>query len=302
MSSSQPTAIRSPAPALTTFTIPFNRFAPFGYRKFVAVGNRATAIRLSSGKVLLLNPIPLSTPVRQKLNSLGGVHFIAADLGHHLSVSEYVSAWPEAKTIGVPGLEKKRRDVKWDWIYGGEEELRERPEDVFGWDSEVESVLFEGFITRAVAWLHRPSGTLIVSDLLMNLPATEVSRRDFFLGRHVISHTDTPRKQYHPSSAAQGVLSKEFAKRAHARSVWLKRLIYYIASVDYALMRQDVKKVAEWNVVRVIPCHGDVIESRANEAWIDTHRWFLEGSARPGLLRRLAHAPFLKAVRWFFLT
>jgi hypothetical protein len=157
--------IRSINPTLTTFTIPFNRFAPFGYRNFVAVGNRATAILLSSGHILLLNPIALS---------LGGVHFIAADLGHHLSVSEYVSAWPDARTIGVQGLEKKRSDVRWDWVYGGDGELGERPEEVFGWEGEVESVLFEGFITRAVAWLHKDSETLVVSDLLMNLPAREV--------------------------------------------------------------------------------------------------------------------------------
>lgn len=172
-----PTAIiREVAPGLTTFTIPFNRFAPFGYRNLVAVGNRATAINLSSGEILLLSPIPLTPAVRQKLESLGGVHFIAADLGHHLSVHEYVAAWPAAKTIGVPDLQKKRNDVRWDWIYGGDEELGEKAEEVFGWEDEVESVFFEGFITRAVAWWHVPTKTLVVSDLLMNLPCTEVRR------------------------------------------------------------------------------------------------------------------------------
>ena len=98
------------------------------------------------------------------------------------------------------------------------------------------------------------------------------------------------------------MLSREFAKRAHPRSVWFKRLIYYIASVDYALMRRDVKRVAEWDVGRIIPCHGDVIESRGDEAWLVTHWWFLEGNARPSVFRRFVHAPFLKAMRWFFLT
>jgi hypothetical protein len=109
-------------------------------------------------------------------------------------------------------------------------------------------------------------------------------------------------KQYATSSAEQGILSREFAKRAHTRSVWFKRLMYWIASVDHTLMRRDVKKVAEWDVQRVIPCHGDVIEHGGKEAWIETHQWFIEGDLRPDFFRRLMHAPFLKVVRWFFLT
>ncbi|CAO2657092.1 Nn.00g058950.m01.CDS01 [Neocucurbitaria sp. VM-36] len=219
------TVIRDITPNITTFTIPFNRFAPFGYREFVAVGNRATAIRLHDNRVLLLNPVPLETSIRAKLTSLGGVHFIACDLGHHLSVSDYVKVWPDAKTIGVPSLGRKRKDVRWaflcgDWSTGG-------PEDEYGFTQDIETVTFEGFITYAVAWYHKPSKTLVQSDLMMNLPCTE---------------------QYRPSSAAQGILSREFAKRAHPRSVWFKRLIYYVAVVDYALMRRDAKRVAEWDI------------------------------------------------------
>ena len=63
---------------ITTFTTPFYRFAPFGYRKFCAVGNRATAIRLNNGKVLLLNPIQLDKQIEEKLTSLGGVDYIVS--------------------------------------------------------------------------------------------------------------------------------------------------------------------------------------------------------------------------------
>lgn len=167
------TIIRDISPEITTFSVPFNRFAPFGYRNFVAVGNRSAAIRLHNNLVLLLNPVPLEPKIRTTLTALGGVHFIAADLGHHLSVKEYLDVWPDAKTIGVPGLENKRKDVKWnyicgDWRNGG-------PEDEFGFADDFETVMFEGFITNCVAWYHKPSKTMIQSDLLMNLPCTEVS-------------------------------------------------------------------------------------------------------------------------------
>lgn len=79
-------------------------------------------------------------------------------------------------------------------------------------------------------------------------------------------------------------------------------MIYYIASVDYALMRRDVKRVAEWDIERIVPCHGDVIERGGKEAWNETHRWFLEGDKRPGFFRRAVHAPFMKVMRWVFLA
>lgn len=168
------TVIRDVSPEITTFSVPFNRFAPFGFRKFVAVGNRATTIRLRDGRILLLNPVPLELTVQATLIALGGVHFIACDLGHHLSVKSYLDAWPGAKAIGVPGLEKKRKDVKWDFICG--DWTRRSPEDEFGFADDVETVMFEGFITYCVAWYHKPTKTLIQSDLMMNLPCTEVCR------------------------------------------------------------------------------------------------------------------------------
>lgn len=273
------TVIRDLSPSITTFTTPFNRFAPFGYRKFVAVGNRATAIRLTNSKILLLNPIKLEPTIHEKLTQLGGVHYIACDLGHHLYVAEYVSQWPEAKTIGVTGLQRKRKDVKWDFIYS---DARNSPETHFPFpEGEIETVLFEGFITRAVAWYHIPTQTLIVSDLLMNLPAKE---------------------QYLPrTSADQGPGSREFAKRAHPGSVWFRRLIYYVAAVDYSLVRRDCKRVAEWHIRRIVPCHGEVIDGDGNEAWRLVYQWFLDGSPHSGGVLWTFKEPFMRVMRWFFL-
>ncbi|UPX19874.1 uncharacterized protein EKO05_0010125 [Ascochyta rabiei] len=165
-------SVRSISPNITTFTTRFNRFAPLGYRKFIAVGNRATAIHLHDGRILLLNPIQLEPLIREKLDQLGGVHLIASDLGHHMYIQEYLKVWPSAKAIGVPGLEGKRTDIQWDWIYG---DSMMKPEKEFGFTQDVETVLFEGFITYCVAWYHKPTKTLIQSDLMMNLPCTEVA-------------------------------------------------------------------------------------------------------------------------------
>lgn len=112
--------------------------------------------------------------------------------------------------------------------------------------------------------------------------------------------TLTECQQYHPSSSDQGPFSREFAKRAHSRSIWAKRLVYHIATVDYTLMRRDAKKVAEWQMDRVIPCHGDVLESGGNEAWSSVYEWFLKGTAKPSVMKRLMN-PIMKVARRVFL-
>jgi hypothetical protein len=76
--------------------------------------------------------------------------------------------------------------------------------------------------------------------------------------------------------------------------------MYYIATVNHSLMRRDAKKVAEWDIKRVIPCHGDVIDDGGNEAWSSTYEWFLKGKPEPSILLR-AKVPFMTMMRWIFL-
>jgi hypothetical protein len=76
--------------------------------------------------------------------------------------------------------------------------------------------------------------------------------------------------------------------------------MYYIASVDYSLVRRDAKRVAEWDIERIIPCHGDVLEEGGEEAWASTYEWFLKGTPDSGVLLRL-RTPFMSLMRWIFL-
>jgi hypothetical protein len=66
--------------------------------------------------------------------------------------------------------------VNWNYIC---KDWRTSPEDQFDFAQDFETVLFEGFITYCVAWYHKPTKTLIQSDLVMNLPFTEVCLRSY---------------------------------------------------------------------------------------------------------------------------
>ena len=84
--------------------------------------------------------------------------------------------------------------------------------------------------------------------------------------------------------------------------MWFRRLIYYIATVDFGLMRRDAKQVAEWDIEWIIPCHGDVIDEGGTEAWASAYQWYLRGNPRCGFVRQLIDLTmFMRLVRWIFL-
>lgn len=66
-------------------------------------------------------------------------------------------------------------------------------------------------------------------------------------------------------------------------------------------MCRDAKKVAEWDIERIIPCHGDVLDSDGNAAWSALYEWYLQGRPRGGSLLKQMMTPFMKVVRRVFL-
>jgi len=40
-------------------------------------------------------------------------------------------------------------------------------------------------------------------------------------------------------------------------------------------MKRDAQIVAGWDFDRIIPCHGDVIETKGKEAWRSTYKAYL---------------------------
>jgi hypothetical protein len=49
-------------------------------------------------------------------------------------------------------------------------------------------------------------------------------------------------------------------------------------------MQRDAKRVAEWDIERIIPCHGDVLNDGGNDAWTSTYEWFLTGRPDAGIV------------------
>ncbi len=123
------------------------------------VGTRMTVLQLEGG-LLVCSPIALDPGSVAHLGTLRWV--LAPNLFHHL----YLRPWAEtgAELWGAAGLPKKRPDIEFRGVV-------EEASHPFG--DEVQLLALSCFpFTNEVVVFHQPSGTLIVADLVFNIPAT----------------------------------------------------------------------------------------------------------------------------------
>ncbi|KIY45091.1 hypothetical protein FISHEDRAFT_67180 [Fistulina hepatica ATCC 64428] len=232
--------IRQVCPDVYTFSRPFTRMG------FVPMGGRSTAVKLQNGGVWVLASTPLSPETKATIDGMGPVKFIvSADSVHHLFLSDYKNAYPDAKLIAPQAALDRHEDkqLKADGVWG-----RDHPDTKYGFEDEV--CYFSAFRNRDVAFCHKASRTLIEADLLFNLPPNE-------------QYSKVPK----PRTFLTGNMSP---------NTWLHAKFGWLMGEDKEVMRNDVKKVTSWNFDRIIPCHGDVIETGGKEAWKAAYKAYLE--------------------------
>ncbi|KAF7323745.1 hypothetical protein MKEN_00595500 [Mycena kentingensis (nom. inval.)] len=229
--------IRQVTPDITIFSKPFTMLG------FLPWGGRSTAVKLSTGDVWVLASTPLTPDTKSTIDAMGPVRWIiAADAVHHLYLHEFKKAYPQAKVIGVEALitkkaKGKKDAVEFDGAYG-----KDPANTKYGFEDEIYACYFSGFANKDVAFLHAATKTLIVADLLFNLPGNEQYSKS----------TLKPRVPLIGTLGPYGALHKHF--------VWG-------TGKDKKAMAKDAQTVLDWAPERVIMCHGDVIEEDATKAW-----------------------------------
>jgi len=183
------------------------------------VTSRMTVIRLKGGRILVHSPVPIESDLRSEVENLGRVGaLIAPNLFHHQFLSEWRSAFPAAKAFGAPGIAAKRSDFKFDGVLENESPAE--------WRGQVDQLLVEGIPDYGeVVFFHRPSRTLIVSDLVFN---------------------------YSPAQAASDPGGADgLGPHSRIRS----------AISDSNALRESIESVLRWPFERVIVSHGEIVES-----------------------------------------
>jgi hypothetical protein len=252
--------IRDVTENITTLSVPFERFG------LIKVGGRGTLVKLKTGNVAVFSPVAFTPDVKAKVQSMGPLKYIVSpDMEHHIYVSTWAKEFPNAELVAMEGLPEKRegdpatKGLKFHHIFTAKNKLDMKITPEF--DDEFTYEYFDAHVNKELVFLHKPSRTLIEADLLFNLPATE---------------------QYSKAGVNPrgGILTKIFGgiMNTQGNMTWQKRFLWYGAgSKDRSGFAASAKRIKAWDYDRVIPCHGDVIETGGRTIVNQATAWFTEG-------------------------
>jgi hypothetical protein len=125
-----------------------------------------TVLRLANGDLLLYSPTRHSAELQREVESLGPIrHLVAPNVAHWMFLPDWQRACSGAKTWGAPGL-RKRRQVR---AAGVRVDADLGPVAPAEWRNEIDQVLVTSGPFAEVDLFHRPSRTLLVTDLVLNI-------------------------------------------------------------------------------------------------------------------------------------
>jgi len=124
---------------------------------------RMTVLRLADGGLWLHSPTPYGLALHGALSALGPIrHLVAPDSAHWMHLGDWEMAAQGAISWGAPGLAERLRGKA-----GAprlDRELGAEPPPV--WAGEIEQAGFSAPRFAEVAFHHRASGTLVLTDTL----------------------------------------------------------------------------------------------------------------------------------------
>jgi hypothetical protein len=192
---------------------------------------RMTVIRLQDGGLWLHSPLRLTEDLVAQVSALGPVqHLVAPSNLHHLFIGEWKSRFPDARMHGASGLAAKRPDLAFDAILG---EAASTAPAWPAWENDIDHLRIEGVprLDESV-FLHRPSRTLLVTDLVFNLTRLQgLARFAFWL------------------MGASGRVAQSPEWRLFTR--------------DKQAVRQSMEGLLAWDFDRLVPAHGDIVPTGA---------------------------------------
>jgi len=258
--------IRDLTPNVVTFSVPFLRFGRF------PIGGRGTLVRLTSGGLAVFSPVALTETVKAKVASLGGDvrYLVAPDIEHHIFLSEWAAAYPNAKLVGPEGLPEKRQKAKGDPKIGKEpfavvftKENSKQLKIGEDFDADFEFEYVHPHPNKELVFFYRPDKVLIQADLMFNLPAIE-------------QYSRVPEDQ----KPKAGLLGKLFnnLQTTEGEALSMKRFLWHAASrSDRTAFNESAKRIASWDFDTVVPCHGETIVGNGKDVFKKVFSWHLEG-------------------------
>ncbi|WP_193367173.1 DUF4336 domain-containing protein [Pelagibius marinus] len=124
---------------------------------------RMTLLRLADGGLFLHSPTALSDTLRAEIGKLGPPRWIVApNRIHYWWVPDWHAAFPEAEVYLAPRVREQA---------GGRIDFPARELEAaqgYPWDGEIATLPIPGSYMTEVVFFHRPSRSLVLTDLIEN--------------------------------------------------------------------------------------------------------------------------------------
>jgi glyoxylase-like metal-dependent hydrolase (beta-lactamase superfamily II) len=185
---------------------------------------RMVVCRLGGRRLLLHSPVPIDDAAAAALDDLGEVaHLVAPSLLHHKWIEPAAGRWPAATVWLAPGLAARYPALAATTL----------PADApAAWQGELEQVRIAGAPRiEETVFFHPASRTLVCTDLVFHVTRPANLRTRLVLRL---------------MGAGGGRLAASRAWRLLVR--------------DRAAAAASVRRVAAWDLDRIVPAHGEVVE------------------------------------------
>ncbi len=204
---------------------------------------RMTVVRLASGGLWIHSPGPVDEALAAEIGELGRVEYLVApNLFHHLHLRAAAERFPGAEVHVPPGLDRKRPDVRFAGTLGV----------AAPWGDELQPIPIEGMPAfREVVFVHRPSGSLLVADLLFNL-----------------------RRRLGPVVRTYMRLTGAYGRVAQSR-------VFRLVVRDRPAAAASCLRMLRCPFDRLVPCHGEIVEHGAKRQVEEALSWLLRDLERP---------------------
>lgn len=205
----------------------------------IDIPTHMTIVRLARGGLLVHSPFRLDEVMRRDLAALGTVvHLVAPSAFHYLYVAEHRRAFPDAEVHVAPALLERRPAVAPGTVLG------DTPPSAWAGDLD-QAVLGPSRGVSEVAFLHRATRTLVLTDLAFNM-----------------------------QSASKRIERWYWQFSGVWRRFGPTHLVRRVLLSDAEVARAFVARVLAWDFDRIIVSHGNVVERDGHATFRDAFaRW-----------------------------
>ena len=204
---------------------------------------RMTVVHLESGGLWLHSPVQPTPQRRRAVDELGPVeHLVAPNKIHSLGIEPWRAAYPSAKVWVSPAFTKRHPDIAIDAVLTNDVEVP--------WQGEIDHCVIDGHrVLDEVAFLHTPSKTLIITDVIQKHETA---------GESAIWRT---------VKHMAGVLGRDGGVPVDIR----------LSVRDRAAMRQSIDTILGWNFDNLVIAHGHCVQGDAKQHVSRAFDWIRNG-------------------------